>query len=173
LSAGFLFSGRPRTFFKRGEDSLMLLTDYLKPDRIKTGFAAADKQAALELLCRFFEEKHNLDFSEVLRVVREREALGSTGLGGGVALPHGKSARAAKTALVMALSPDGIDFDGLDGRPAHIFVLMLTPKDGEGSERLSILARLGALFKAAGAVEKLSGASSPEEVFAYLSARGQ
>ncbi|MDR1922389.1 MAG: PTS sugar transporter subunit IIA [Candidatus Adiutrix sp.] len=151
----------------------MLLTDYLKPDCIKTGFAAADKRTALELLCRFIEEKHNLDFSEVLRVVREREALGSTGVGGGVALPHGKSAQAKKTALIMAISPAGVDFDSLDGRPTHVFVLMVTPKNGEGSEHLSILARLGAMFKAAGTVENLSKASSSEEVFAYLSARGQ
>jgi len=148
----------------------MLLTDYIGEEDIICGFSAAGKAEALEKLCRFAAGRHGLPLEEILKVVRDREDLGSTGLGGGVALPHGKSACLERPVLVLAAAPEGVDFDSLDGRPVRVFVLMLTPSGG-GGEHLQLLARLGALFKSPEAVEELLAASDPAGIRAFLARR--
>jgi len=149
----------------------MPLTDYLPEDHILTDFRAGDKAGALAALSRFAAGLHGLDGGEVLRVVLEREELGSTGLGGGVAIPHGKTGLVQRPVLVMAVAPGGVDFDSIDGQPVRIFVLMLTPSDGDGREHLSLLARLGGLFKSQSAVAELAAAETPAEVYAALARR--
>ncbi|MDR0881783.1 MAG: PTS sugar transporter subunit IIA, partial [Candidatus Adiutrix sp.] len=118
----------------------MHLTDYLKEDDIFTDFRAADKAAALGNLCRHAAERHGLCYDHILQVVLDREELGSTGLGGGVALPHGQTSDVEKPALTLALAPEGVDFDSLDGPPVRIYVLILTPLAADGREHLQLLA---------------------------------
>lgn len=149
----------------------MKLSDYLPPDHIFTAFSASGKAEALEKLCRLAAELAGGDYGDFLKVVLDREALGSTGLGGGVALPHGKSSGLERPVLVMAVSPRGIDFDSLDGRPVKILVLMLTPKEGDGGEHLQLLAGLGRLLQSASVVEEIEAAADSEEIFNLLSPR--
>ena len=150
----------------------MALTDYLQESDILLDFQASGKMEALEALCRFVAGRHKLPYADVLRVILDREAAGSTGLGGEVALPHGKSAGLHRPLLAMALAGRGIEFDSLDGRPVRIIVLILSPADGDGREHLQILARLGGLFKSREAVEELLSVKSPAEAYAFLAARG-
>lgn len=149
----------------------MMLTDYIKEDRIITDFKAADKREALERLCDYVARLDHLPKAEILQVVLEREETGSTGLGGGVALPHGKSPLVTSPVLILALAPAGVDFDSLDGRPVQLFVLLLSPRDGDGREHLQLLARLGGLFKSPAAVLEILKAASPAEVYDFLARR--
>lgn len=149
----------------------MALTDYITEDHILTDFRAVGKPEALESLCRFAASLRGLDQGPVLQVVLEREELGSTGLGGGVAIPHGKSPLVKTPLLILAVAPDGVDFDSIDGQPVRVFVLMLTPQDGDAREHLQLLARLGAIFKSQSAVEEFLTARTPAEARAVLARR--
>lgn len=146
----------------------MKLTDYLTPDHIVTGFTATDKASALAALCRLAADSYSLDYQTILQVVMDREALGSTGLGGGVALPHGQSPGLDHSVLLMAISTQGVDFDSIDGRPVKLFVFLLSPKDVEKSAHLQLLACLGRFLKSPGVVDEMLAASGPEHVFRLL-----
>ena len=150
----------------------MALTDYIEEGDILLDFRASGKRQALEALCRFAAGRHGLSYPELLRVILDREASGSTGLGGEVALPHGKSAGLLRPLLTLALAGQGIEFDSIDGRPVRIIVLILSPLEGDGREHLQVLARLGGLFKSREAVEELLAVRSPAEAYAFLAARG-
>lgn len=149
----------------------MKLTDYLKEDRILMNLRASGKKEALEILCGRMARLDGLPLPEILKVVLEREELGSTGLEGGVALPHGKIALVSRPTLVLALSSVGVAFDSLDGRPARVFVLMLSPRDGNGREHMRLLARLGWLFKSPAAVEEILSSTTTAEAYDFLARR--
>jgi len=148
-----------------------MLTDYIKENNIRLGFRAGDKPEALAALCRLAAELHNLSYTDILKAVLAREEAGSTGLGGGVALPHSKTPAVSAPALVLTVSPEGVDFDSLDGRPVQVFVLILTPAGGDGREHLQLLAKLGNLFKSGEAVDELLKANTPAEVYDFLARR--
>jgi len=149
----------------------MKLTDYFKEDRVIMNFKAAGKREALEILCGQLARLDGLSLTEILKVVLDREEMGSTGLEGGVALPHGKSVLVSRPAMVMALSPGGVFFDSLDGLPARVFVLFLSPRGGDGREHLQLLVRLGGLFKSSEAVEELLASGTPAEAYDFLARR--
>ncbi|UQZ88511.1 hypothetical protein C4J81_04540 [Deltaproteobacteria bacterium Smac51] len=149
----------------------MLLSDYIRREHILTGFEAPDKSGALAGLCRFAAALAGLDTEALLAVVMDREAMGSTGLGGGVALPHGKSPLVDKPLVVLATSKNGVDFDSIDGRPVRLFILLLTPAAGDSREHLQLLARLGAMFKSPDAVNEVLQAGSAEEIFEFIARR--
>lgn len=146
----------------------MRLSDYIRREHILTGFEAPDKSGALAALCRFAADLAGLEVRPLLAVAMDRESMGSTGLGGGVALPHGKSPLVDKPLVVLATSPGGVDFDSLDRKPVHLFVLILTPTEGDGREHLQLLARLGAMFKSSEAVREFLSAAGPDEVFELI-----
>lgn len=142
----------------------MKISDYLKPDHICIDFTARDKKEALAKLCLLAADLHGLDYASVVKVVGDREALGSTGIGGFVALPHGKSPEIKSAILIMAMTRQGVDFDSLDGRPVKIFVLLLSPKNGDGGEHLQLLASLGRLLKSESVVAEILSAAGVDEV---------
>lgn len=148
-----------------------MLSDYLQEDHIRMGFRAGDKKEALEKLCRLASDLHGLSYDDILRAVLAREEMGSTGLGGGVALPHSKTSAVEAPVLIMAVSPGGVDFDSLDGRPVHVLLLILTPAGDDGREHLQLLARLGGLFKSGEAADELLKASSAAEARDILARR--
>ena len=148
---------------------VMALTDHLRPERIRLNFAAEGKAQALAALSRFAAEGGRLSAGEALAVITAREALGSTGIGGGVALPHGRLPGLAEPVLVLALAPGGVEFDSLDGWPVRVLALVLTGEEGQGQQHLQLLARLGAVLKSPEAVAELAGARTEAEVLAFFS----
>lgn len=82
----------------------------------------------------------------VLDVLTKREALGSTGIGDGIAIPHGKLSGIREIILAFGISRQGVEFDALDGRPSHIFFLLIAPEEAP-SEHLKALARISRLLK--------------------------
>jgi mannitol/fructose-specific phosphotransferase system IIA component (Ntr-type) len=142
------------------------LTDHLTEGQVWLNFTAGSKAEALAALSRLAAEASGLSPAEVLTVLSAREELGSTGVGGGVALPHGRLPGLTSPVLGLALAPEGVEFDSLDGRPVRLLALLLSGADGR--EHLQLLARLGALFKSPVAVDEVLAARTPPEVLALL-----
>jgi len=142
------------------------LTDYITPGQVWLNFTAGTKAEVLASLSHLAAEARGLSPAEVLAVLKAREDLGSTCFGEGVALPHGRLPSLTRPFLGLALAPEGVAFESLDGRPVRLLALVLTGADGR--EHLHILARLGALFKSPEAVTEILSAGTSSEVLAIL-----
>jgi PTS system nitrogen regulatory IIA component len=109
--------------------------------------AATGKEAVLNELAEAVHDKcPRLDLQSLAGILAERELLGSTGIGNGVAIPHGKVSGLNKLLLCFGRSSAGISFDAVDNRPVHIFVMILSPRDSPG-KYLQTLARVSRLLK--------------------------
>lgn len=125
----------------------MKIDGLLQPEDIIADLAAETKDQALLELATKLEERHpRMDKGEVFRVLQEREKLGSTGVGDGVAIPHGKLKQAQELVLIFGRSRKGIDFDALDGRKSHIFFLLIAPEEAFGIH-LKMLGRISRILK--------------------------
>jgi mannitol/fructose-specific phosphotransferase system IIA component (Ntr-type) len=145
------------------------LTGWITESQIWLDFApAGNKAAVLAALSRLAAEaRDDLSQEEVLAVLAAREELGSTAVGGGVALPHGRLPGLASPMLALALAPPGgVEFDSLDGRPIRLLALLLTGTGGQ--EHLQLLARLGAMLKSPETVLEILAARTPSEVLELL-----
>jgi PTS system nitrogen regulatory IIA component len=125
----------------------MKIDGLLQPEDIVPSLAAETKDEALLELAAKVEERHPLlGRTEIFRVLQERERLGSTGIGDGVAIPHGKLKRTGDLVLVFGRSKKGVDFDALDGRKVHIFFLLIAPEEAFGLH-LKMLGRISRILK--------------------------
>lgn len=139
----------------------MRLCEILPVERVVTRLEAHDKRSALVALARIFAQSDaGLVEGDVLRVLEAREALASTGVGSGVAIPHGRIPGLTDLRAVLALAPDGIAFDAIDGAPATIFVGLLAPGDTR-SDHLKALARISRLLRDQSVRDKLLATSDP------------
>ncbi|MCF8025085.1 MAG: PTS sugar transporter subunit IIA [Desulfobacteraceae bacterium] len=141
----------------------MKILDYIKKETILTDLASADKKGVIDELAEPVAELAGLDHREIVRVLIERERLGSTGIGDGIAIPHGKINGLDSLVLGFGLSSKGVNFEALDGKPTHIFFLLLSPDDSTGLH-LRILARISKLLKEDNFKKRLTQASSPADV---------
>lgn len=143
----------------------MLLTNLLTPDRIRIPLAARVKDDLLRELVDVVADTTPLgDRDDVLRAVREREQVLSTGIGNGVAIPHGKSAAVPDLALVAGVTREGVDFDALDGRPVRLFFLLVGP-DSAAGEHVKALSRISRLLRRDSFRDRLLAASSPADFY--------
>ncbi len=114
----------------------MLLSELLPPERIRIPLAGASKDDLLRELVDVLHAAGEVgDPSEVLHAVREREAVLSTGIGNGVAIPHGKSAQVSALAMAAGVVREPVDFEALDGRPVSLFFLLVGPESAAGRPR--------------------------------------
>jgi PTS system nitrogen regulatory IIA component len=105
---------------------------------------------------------------QLVKVLLERERLGSTGIGGGIGIPHGKLKNMQSLILGFGLSREGVTFESMDGRPTHIFFLLLTPENSAGIH-LKLLARISRLLKNDTFKARLMQSQTPEDVIAAVS----
>ncbi len=130
---------------------------------------ARTKEEVLREFADLMRDSGRVEDSEALaRVLATREALGSTGIGDGVAIPHGKLKGLKGLLMAFGRSRMGIDFDSLDGGPAHLFFLVVAPEDAPG-EHLKALARISRLMKNAHLRDQLMRAAGPEEIKRLIS----
>lgn len=123
----------------------MLLTELLSAERVRVPLAARTKDAALEELVGVLHQSGAVaDPQAVLRAVRQREEQLSTGIGGGVAIPHGKADGVRGLAMAAGVSAEPVDFSALDGQPVRLFFLLVGPESAAGAhvKALSRIARL-------------------------------
>jgi len=126
------------------------------------------KKQVLEELSRHVAAcKPQIDPEELLKVLVERERLGSTGIGNGIAIPHGKLRELDDIALVFGKSTQGIDFEAIDGKPVNLIFLLVAPSNSAGVH-LKALARLSRLLKDKGFQQSLMEASDAQSLYAVI-----
>lgn len=145
----------------------MKILDVLQLETIIPELTSRDKKGILEELAGPIAELTGLRHPDLVRVLMEREQLGSTGIGDGIGIPHGKIAGLDRMVVGFGMSRQGVDFDSLDGRPVHIFFVLVTPEQSTG-QHLKLLARLSKMLKSDLFRKKLMTASSRDEIHAII-----
>jgi PTS system nitrogen regulatory IIA component len=146
----------------------MKIADLLDPAAIADDLQAAGKNEVLaELTDAMMRVEKGLDRREVLHILQERERLGSTGIGEGVAIPHGKLKTIDHLLISFGRSRRGVDFDSMDGRPAHLFFLLVAPEASVGVH-LKTLARISKLLKSTEVRQRLLEAPQAEAIYRII-----
>ncbi len=142
----------------------MRLSDLLNKETITISLSHQDKQGVIEELLDLALKTGKIsDRSVALKAIIERENLMSTGLERGVAVPHAKSKAVNDLTMALGISKEGIDFQSADGKPSHLFFLLLAPETAAGPN-IKILAQIARLTSSPNFCEALKKASSSQEV---------
>jgi len=146
----------------------MKISELLNPHSVVANLKANDKESALsELADALLAVAPELQRDTVLHVLHEREQLGSTGIGEGVAIPHGKLKGIPQLMLAFGRSLAGLDFESMDGQPVHLFFLLLAPEDSVGIH-LKTLARISKLLKNPDIRQQLMEAADAEGIYQLI-----
>ena len=145
----------------------MEIADLLSLDGVADALKAASKKQALQELSAIAAAQTAQDERAILDTLLARERLGSTGVGRGVAIPHGKLAGLARISAVFARLREPIEFDAVDGRPVDLVCLLLAPESA-GSDHLKALALVSRLLRDERVCARLRGADSAEALYAVL-----
>ncbi len=144
-------------------------SDMLRPDAVLTHMAATNKKAVFQQLATTAAEIVGTDAREIVERLAAREKLGSTGFGGGVAIPHAKLAGLTQVTAVFASLAQPIDFQAVDDLPVDLVFLLLSPVDA-GATHLKALARVSRRMRDQPFLSKLRGAGSPDALYALFTA---
>lgn len=145
----------------------MKILDVMPKEAILDDLKAQNKKGLLEELILPLADSTALNSEDLVRVLMERERLGSTGIGGGIGIPHGKIKDLESLVLGFGLSRKGIDFESIDGEPTHIFFVLITPEDSTGLH-LKLLARISRILKNDHFKERLMNATDRDEIFEII-----
>lgn len=125
----------------------MKIMDFLNPGAVTADLQAKNKEEVVRELIDLLAKAGAIkEKDKLIKTLLSREALGSTGIGQGVGIPHGKCDGVKELVAAFGLSPRGVNFDSLDGEPVHIFFLLVAPQDSAGPH-LKALARISRLLK--------------------------
>ena len=142
----------------------MKIMDILVQDAVVLDLAHSEKRDVLaEMATALCKAEPAVDSDRLLEVLVERESLQSTGIGEGVAIPHGKLSGLDRLVATFARSQDGVEFDSIDGQSTHHFFLLVVPEHS-GGQYLKALARISRFFRDAAFRERLSSADTLEDV---------
>ena len=143
----------------------MKISELFDESLVITEFKGKSKKQVLEeMVVHLALNKKNIDTDVLLKVLLEREKLGSTGIGRGIAIPHGKINGLENIVLVFGKSNEGIDFDSIDGKPVNLIFLLVAPSNSAGVH-LKALARLTRLLKDNNFRQNLLQASDAEKMY--------
>ena len=145
----------------------MQLSEFLDFDAIKPALSGGNKRALLQQLAQIASQRLGLDGGEILSSVIERERLGSTGFGQGVAIPHGKIEGLNRIYGLFARLSEPVDYKAIDGDEVDLVFLLLSPPDA-GAEHLKALAAISRVTRHAPTLEKMRGARSRDALAAVL-----
>ena len=145
----------------------MDIHDFLTPSAIIAELRASSKKALLQQLAHRAAALTGLDERRVLETIQERERLGSTGFGGGVAIPHGKVEGLDQVFGLFARLGTPVDYDALDRQPVDLVFLLLAPQ-GAGADHLKALASVSRTFRDRTVTAKLRGSTSADALYAML-----
>ena len=146
----------------------MHLSQLLNPQSIDVQLRSKTKREAIAELVALLEKSHGLSSGgEILDRVLKREAMMSTGIGNGIAIPHGKARAVDRLVAACAVSRTGVEYDSVDGEPATLFILHVSPED-VGGPHVKVLANISRLLKDENVRESLKRAESPEAFLAQL-----
>ena len=145
----------------------MLLTDLVAPNAIILALKVNSKKQILQELAAKAAELSGQSERTVLETLQQREKLGSTGVGGGVAIPHGKLPKLGKLFGLFARLERPVDFEALDSQPVDLVFLLLAPETA-GADHLKALARVARLLRETDVVRKLRDSRDAEALYAVL-----
>ena len=145
----------------------MQLADFLDFDSIKTALPGGNKRSLLQQLATLAGQRLKLDSAAILASLTEREQLGSTGFGHGVAIPHGKVDGLGRIYCLFARLGEPVDYKAIDGHPVDLVFLLLSPPDA-GAEHLKALAAISRVTRHSATLEKMRGARSRDALAAVL-----
>jgi len=146
----------------------MKITDILTPEMVVPELSADNKPDILrELADRLSSGFPDIGLDKVVGVLAERERMGSTAIGDGIAIPHGKLKGLTHIVGIFGRSTKGVDFESLDGRPTHLFFVLMAPEDS-ASLHLKALARVSRLFKDEAFRDRLLGAADAAEIYRLI-----
>ena len=141
----------------------MKILDFLSLERIIPNMKSRDKKGVIDELAQAIADTTSAENAEIAKVLLEREQLGSTGIGDGIAIPHGRLSSIDSIVMGFGSSEQGIEYDAIDNNPVHIFFLLLTPENSTGGH-LRVLAQISKLLKNKQFKTNLSNAKSKQEV---------
>ncbi|OIP89192.1 MAG: PTS fructose transporter subunit IIA [Syntrophobacterales bacterium CG_4_8_14_3_um_filter_58_8] len=146
----------------------MKITEMLKREFVLEQLKAGNKRDALaELAGVFAQGRINVDSEAMLHVLLERERLGSTGIGDGIAIPHGKLPGLEEMVVSFGRSREGIAFEAMDGKPVQLFFLLMAPENSAG-QHLKALAKISRMLKDANFRKNLLDAKMHEDLFRII-----
>ena len=146
----------------------MKISEFIDPRGIKLQVALANQEEAIDKLIALHDEVGNLkDVAGFKEAILAREAKGSTAIGNGIAVPHGKSASVAKAGLVAITCPDGVDYKAVDGKPSNLLFMIAAPEGGADTH-LEVLAKLMQLLMDPAFCKTLVDAKSVEEFLSLI-----
>ena len=146
----------------------MKITDFLTVELIAPELHGADKPSVLKELAGWLTKQHlEIPAEDLAAVLAERERLGSTAIGDGIAIPHGKLPNVTKILGIFGRHKVGVDFESLDGNPTHLFFMLVAPEDST-SLHLKALARVSRLLRDGNFRDKLLTAPDASELFRLI-----
>ena len=149
----------------------MRITEFIDPRGIKLQAKVSDQNEAIDQLIALHESAGNLiDVSGFKKAILDREAKGSTAIGNGIAVPHGKSASVKKAGLVAITCPDGVDYKALDGKPSNLLFMIAAPENGADTH-LEVLSKLMGMLMDGEFCKKLVEAKSVDEFLKLIDSK--
>ena len=145
----------------------MEIADLVTPDCVVFDLRAGSKKQVLQELARLAATQTGLHERVIFDVLLERERLGSTGVGDGVAIPHGRIQELSRLGGMFARLKQPVEFDAIDGKPVDLVFLLLAPQSA-GADHLKALSRISRLLRDREMREKLRGARSADALYALL-----
>ncbi|NQT22893.1 MAG: PTS sugar transporter subunit IIA [Candidatus Omnitrophica bacterium] len=148
----------------------MKIMDFLKKKAVTADLKSKDKKSAVKELVELLSKAGAIKPKEkesLVKTIMEREALGSTGIGQNIGIPHGKSPNVKELVAAFGLSKQGVNFESLDGEPTHIFFLLIAPEESAGPH-LKALARISRLLKDKYFRDMLKDAKDEKELIKIL-----
>lgn len=145
----------------------MQLTEFLDFEAIKPALSAGNKRSLLQQLANMAGQRLQLDSAAIFESLSEREKLGSTGFGQGVAIPHGKVLGLARIYCLVARLAEPVRYNAIDGAPVDLVFLLLSPPDA-GAEHLKALAAVSRVIRHGPTLEQMRGARTRDALAAVL-----
>lgn len=145
----------------------MTLADLIAPNAVIPALRANSKKQALQLLAQKAADVTGLAEGDILEGLLDRERLGSTGVGNGIAIPHAKLTGIDRLYGIFARLDQPVDFDSIDDQPVDLVCLLIAP-EGAGADHLKALARVSRLLRDRSICEKLRGATEADALYALL-----
>lgn len=145
----------------------MKIVDFLKPEFVIENLTSQSKLDVLMEFSQRLEKISGFKAEKVFNILTEREKLGSTGIGEGVAIPHGKLRDIPELLCYFGRSHSGVEFDAIDGKPVHLFFLLLAPENSAGTH-LKALAKISKIIKDPIFRKQLLEAKDAEEIYQFI-----
>lgn len=146
----------------------MKIIELLDKNRILSNLKSRNKRGVLEeLAATLTTGEENLDQEKVVQVLLEREGLGSTGIGDNIAIPHGKLNELSRLVISFGRSREGVNFDSMDGKPTHLFFLLMAPENSVGLH-LRALAKISRMLKNPSFRQKLLEAPDSDAIYRLI-----